>query len=749
MKKFIRTMLVLVLALVSFGLAACDDNSAPAVNAQDAIKMLLVGQDAYVTEDFSVPGTLNYKGEQYPLTWTSNNTHLAVSATVDANGNYVIDATIPETEAQYVTLTATVKIGESTASKSFEFSLYPVSVYEIGEAYIFEYHKKSTSKPIDLDSEFTFEGKTATITWSVPTAYASIISISNGQAVFDEVPAATEVQLVATFSYNNETFDRTFKVNLVPGANAPTIITEFADGDAYKLGVLQGATGKYYYFAGSSANKEYYMSTTEDVAAATDVVIKVVEGGYHLTFVDSTGATKYLDMALSGTYFNVYIKDTPANVWVYDAELQTFYQEIDGTKALLGTYSTYTTLSGRTYDKVADTYICHMYVPAYVPVETPVAGQTYKLGCVQGSVGSTIYFTGTSANKEYYLSTSTNANKAVDVKVVEVTGGYHLSFVDSTGATKYLDMSLSGTYFNVYIKDTPTNVWVYDTELKTFYQEIDGTKALMGTYSSYTTLSGRTYDKVADTFIAQLYALAGSTDNGSAGGNGDSGSTGAVTSIATALTSPDGTAVVLTGKVIGADAWNSQYGNMSVTIEDSEGNSIYVYRLSTQVGLGDTIKVTGTMTTYADKGTRQVAQGATAVIIERAPVVDPNSYLTLSFASDANRTAYSTSQQVWTQNGVTLTNDKASSTTNVNNSFNPVRLYKSSSVTISSTSAFNKVEIYCSAADYFSSSFTVEGATVSASGLTIVITFDSAVTSFEITSLPQQIRVTEVRVYKA
>ena len=38
---------------------------------------------------------------------------------------------------------------------------------------------------------------------------------------------------------------------------------------------------------------------------------------------------------------------------------------------------------------------------------------------------------------------------------------------------------------------------------------------------------------------------------------------------------------------------------------------------------------------------------------------------TLSFADKAQRTSFSITQQVWEQNGITFTNDKASSTSNV------------------------------------------------------------------------------------
>ena len=47
---------------------------------------------------------------------------------------------------------------------------------------------------------------------------------------------------------------------------------------------------------------------------------------------------------------------------------------------------------------------------------------------------------------------------------------------------------------------------------------------------------------------------------------------------------------------------------------------------------------------------------------------------TLSFADKAQRTSFSTTQQVWAQDGITFTNNKASSTNSVADYAKPVRL---------------------------------------------------------------------------
>ena len=86
MKKIIRVMLVLVLALVSFTMASCEDEGSK-LSAEEALQVLLVEQDAYVSGDFEVTGSLFYKGTKYDLVWTSDNACLSVAETVNDKGN--------------------------------------------------------------------------------------------------------------------------------------------------------------------------------------------------------------------------------------------------------------------------------------------------------------------------------------------------------------------------------------------------------------------------------------------------------------------------------------------------------------------------------------------------------------------------------------------------------------------------------------------------------------------------------------
>ena len=634
MKKLIRTIYVLVLTLCSTALVACElsldsvksgfnstvdsvlgflglQEEEEVISAEDAIKVLLVEQEAYVSGDFTVTGSLFYKGTSYPLSWASDNACLSVSENVNENGNYTISVTRPELEKQTATLTATLVVGETTATKSFTFSLYPIDVYEISDAYTFKYANKTVKESFAIDAEYTYEGKTATIAWEVPAEYAEIISIENGKVVFEEVSAETPVSITGIFTYNNQVAKRPFNFTLIPATVGPTIVSEFADGDSFKFGLYQEGLGAYLYFAGATANKDYYLATTEKGNEGTDVTVHVVEGGYHLSFVNAEGATKYLDMTVSGTYVNAAIVDAPVNVWTFNTEYNTFVQahEVEGEtiEYYFGAYNTYNTISASKISYAKDSYPSHLYILPYGPVVSPVAGVAYKYALYQEGLGKTLYFNG--QPNGYYLGSTENLAEAVDVVMEEVEGGYHLSFVNADGVKLYLELVI-GTKVNAGIVETPTRVWTYNKEYYTFTQKITAEESsedlagtyYMGTYNTYTTISASLIKYAGNSYPAHMYA------------EGSDFPKPVEMSFAEAKAAEDGTLVIVTGTVKSIDTpWDSGYGNMSVTIEDEEGNTLYVYRLKTLVAVGDKIVINGKVASH--NGEKQIGQGGTAEII--------------------------------------------------------------------------------------------------------------------------------------
>ena len=115
---------------------------------------------------------------------------------------------------------------------------------------------------------------------------------------------------------------------------------------------------------------------------------------------------------------------------------------------------------------------------------------------------------------------------------------------------------------------------------------------------------------------------------------------------------------------------------------------------------------------------------------------------TLSFANTAQRTSYSSSKQVWEQNGLKLTNDKASSTNNVGNYSNPIRCYQNSSITIEAPGAINTITVDCTGLD--NKYITPWGGT--ATNKIVTITLDGTSNTYTISKLSAQARAYSITV---
>jgi hypothetical protein len=126
---------------------------------------------------------------------------------------------------------------------------------------------------------------------------------------------------------------------------------------------------------------------------------------------------------------------------------------------------------------------------------------------------------------------------------------------------------------------------------------------------------------------------------------------------------------------------------------------------------------------------------------EDGPVFEEIS-ASLSFASTAQRTVYTGTQQVWVQNGITFTNDKASSTTNIGNYYNPVRLYQNSKVTVEAPGNIKTITVDCTGLD--NKYITPWGGT--ATNKIVTITLDGTSNTYTISKLSAQARAYSITV---
>ena len=119
---------------------------------------------------------------------------------------------------------------------------------------------------------------------------------------------------------------------------------------------------------------------------------------------------------------------------------------------------------------------------------------------------------------------------------------------------------------------------------------------------------------------------------------------------------------------------------------------------------------------------------------------------TLSFASTAQRTSYSTSKQVWQQNGITFTNNKASSSNAVADYANPVRLYANSAIIVEASGNIIKIVFDCNSSSYATALKNSIGNIATASSDKVTVTLDGTSTSFTVAKLTAQVRLDAITV---
>ena len=139
-------------------------------------------------------------------------------------------------------------------------------------------------------------------------------------------------------------------------------------------------------------------------------------------------------------------------------------------------------------------------------VDAPETGKPYKFGMFQGNLGQSLYITGNTANKDYYLETTEDGAAAIDVYLEAAEGGYYVYFTKD-GAKTYIDIYQSGDYVNIRLATEPAAVFVWNTEYKTLTTKVGEEDYYMGTYKEYNTLSASKLSYAATSFPATFYTV--------------------------------------------------------------------------------------------------------------------------------------------------------------------------------------------------------------------------------------------------
>ena len=334
-----------------------------------------------------------------------------------------------------------------------------------------------------------------------------------------------------------------------------------------------------------------------------------------------------------------------------------------------------------------------------------VTGQAYKLGFFSTNKNAEYYFTGAmDTNNSYYGATSTDYTEGVDVYAEATSGGYRLYFINNN-QKQYINLVISGTHRNFTFSSTATSVFTWDSAKHSFYTTLDGEKCYMGTYGTYVTMAVLQESKYKDTdYIARLYT----TDSQSGSGSGSEVQP-CQHNYAATVTAPSCTA---------------------------EGFTTYKCTLCNDSYTGNKVAATG----------HSYSNGSCIDCGAAKPSTPPTTAATLSisFASTTNRTEFNASKQVWATDGLTLTNNKAASTSNVADYSNPARFYAASSITVE-CAGMTSIVFECSGSSYVTPlKNSITGATVSVDGNKVTVTFSSPTNSFTIEKLTAQVRMTGI-----
>ena len=212
MKKITTILLVVLLTLTCITMFACNKFDAEA--AQEALNSYIFTQeDSVVYGEFVLPGTIG----GFEATWTSSNNDIVALTLIPAdeeNGverQYAVKVNYPEEETDVI---LTVALSDEV-KKQYRVTVLPLTVDDIADAYIFEYNAATVVEDFALDQSFTYEGKTATIAWSVEENQEYISISEDGlTCLVNATSLNPTVKIYATFTYDGEETRKQYKVTV-------------------------------------------------------------------------------------------------------------------------------------------------------------------------------------------------------------------------------------------------------------------------------------------------------------------------------------------------------------------------------------------------------------------------------------------------------------------------------------------------------------------------------------------------------
>lgn len=566
MKKFFAIMLALVMCLSLFtacgdkgettGTQTTVDETAALEKAAEYVKSMYLKDTGSITIDFTLTKVVSTVDGKYTVTWTVDNTDMVTivdgenAVTVDIENypaeeySFTMTGTVTSTSGKTATVTLKYTVPQAAgASTTIADGTYVIATGNLSFAALAESYSYGYLYP----NEVTVAD--GTVTGFVAADIVTITNVDGGITIQDCYGRYVYMK----GDYSSYNVDTTMPEEghiwtvlateggylLVNATNGKTVAysQSYASWGAYAEDKLSddhltvvtitpadpanaGESGPEY--GAEYADQEVSIETALDIAANI--------GGAGTTYKVYIKGT--VTEIASDVYGNLYITDGTNTIYVYgvyDADGTNRYDamanapQVGDEVTLYGILMTYGETcqmknawvvgaeGGETPEPTPDPDPEPTPDPEPNPdpdpVAAPTAGVAYYLFVNHETVGKGLYFTGTTANRDYYFSTSESVDDAMVVYLEETTGGFLLYFT-ADGVKTYIDIYLSGTYINLRMTDAPTAVYTWNSEYGTLVATLeDGTTtAYIGAYGTYETMSASStsYLGNAGSFWTQL-----------------------------------------------------------------------------------------------------------------------------------------------------------------------------------------------------------------------------------------------------
>lgn len=382
------------------------------------------------------------------------------------NGKLVIVA-LPK-EATTITLVATLKCNEATATKEIKVAIpawepkirvtaekLELGSYGDGEktfnGVTFEY--KQLGGYGDGIQMRVKEGQPNSTVYNTTKLPGSVTTIDFVWAAGKSVDADVEDKMKIEFSKNNEfhsALTQTKYLSLVKGQKNYTV--EAPEGNYTYVRVTINVSGGTYWELIAINHDNVPVDDTpspevpaaDKIAAEKTALTSVPVVTFFADYALAAKGTEYSDVAITWA-----IKETCDFASIVDGKLHIASFPATETQITLVA----TLACG---DATSETKEFEVTVPAHEDTVLD-AEKSYRIKLVQEKAGKTVYMLGTI--KSNYVQTTETAADAFEVKAEVVDGGYNLT-ITVDGAKKYLNLTVNGKYTNFTIDDTAKSVWI-------------------------------------------------------------------------------------------------------------------------------------------------------------------------------------------------------------------------------------------------------------------------------------------------